>query len=227
MVAESYVGNLSAIVDYYINHANYTTQIFTADYGLYWFDYASGYSTILAEFVGNQSRQQIIALDRGAAQSFGRDWGVLINWKYDQIPYLESGSELYNDLSLAYSSGAEYAVVFSYPNVTSYGTLTQSHFDALEKFWNNIHNNPGSFPSSNAEVAYVLPNDYGFGFRNPNDTIWGLFPSDALTPKIWDDTTTLLNRYDANLNIIYDDPAVTRPTLNNYSKIFYWNQTIS
>jgi hypothetical protein len=226
-VSDGYVGNLSTIVGYYFNHTNYTTKIFTADYGLYWFDYESGYSTILAEFVGNQSRQQITALDRGAAQSFNEDWGVIINWKYDQPPYLESGDELYSDLSLAYSAGAKYAVVFSYPNVTIYGTLTQQHFDALERFWNNIHNNPGSFASSNAEVAYVIPKDYGFGFRNPNDTIWGLFPSDMLTPKIWDDTTTLLNRYGANLNIVYGDPGVIGSTLNSYTKVFYWNQTIT
>ena len=226
-VSEGYVGNLSTIVGYYLNHTNYTTKIFTADYGLYWFDYESGYTTILAEFVGNQSRQLITALDRGAAQSFNEDWGVIINWKYDQPPYLESGDELYSDLSLAYSAGAKYAVVFSYPNVTNYGTLTQQHFDALERFWNNIHNNPGSFASSNAEVAYVIPKDYGFGFRNPNDTIWGLFPSDLLTPKIWDDTTTLLTRYGTNLNIIYDDPEVIGPTMNNYTKVFYWNQTIT
>jgi hypothetical protein len=226
-VAESYVGNLSTIVGYYLNHTNYTTKIFTADYGLFWFDYESGYNTVLAEFVGNQSRQQITALDRGAAQSFNEDWGVIINWKYDQPPYLESGDELYSDLSLAYSEGAKYAVVFSYPNVTNYGTLTQQHFDALERFWNNMHNNPGSFASSNAEVAYVIPKDYGFGFRNPNDTIWGLFPSDLLTPKIWADTTTLLNRYGTNLNIIYGDPGVIGSTLNNYTKVFYWNQTIT
>ena len=226
-VAEDYVGNLSTIVRYYLNHTNFTTKIFTADYGLFWFDYESGYNTVLAEFVGNQSRQQIIALDRGAAQSFNEDWGVIINWKYDQPPYLESGDELYSDLSLAYSEGAKYAVVFSYPNVTNYGTLTQQHFDALERFWNNMHNNPGSFASSNAEVAYVIPKDYGFGFRNPNDTIWGLFPSDLLTPKIWDDTTTLLTRYGTNLNIIYDDPEVIGPTMNNYTKVFYWNQTIT
>jgi hypothetical protein len=109
-VAESYVGGLSIIVEYYLN---YTPKIFTADYGLYWFDYNSSYSTVFAEFVGNQSRQRIIALDRGAAQSFNEDWGVIVNWKYDQPPYLESGDELYADLSLAYSSGAKYAVVFS------------------------------------------------------------------------------------------------------------------
>ena len=91
----------------------------------------------------------------------------------------------------------------------------------------NRKHNPGSFASSNFEVAYVIPKDYGFGFRNPNDTIWGLFPSDLLTPKIWDDTTTLLNRYGTNLNIIYDDPEVIGPTMNNYTKVFYWNQTVS
>lgn len=226
-VAESYVGGLSIIVEYYLN---YTPKIFTADYGLYWFDYNSSYSTVFAEFVGNESRQQIIALERGAAQSFNRDWGVIINWKYNQPPYyLESGVELYSDLSLAYSAGAKYAVVFSYPNVTTtaYGTLTKDHFEALQKFWTNIHNNPGSFASYNAEVAYVIPKDYGFGFRNPNDNIWGLFPPDALTPKIWNDTTTLLDRYGTNLNIIYDDPEIIGATLNNYTKVFYWNQTIT
>jgi hypothetical protein len=223
-VSENYVGNLSAMVDYYLN---YSPKVFTADYGLYWFDYASGYSTVLAEFVGNQSRQLIIALDRGAAQSFNKDWGVIINWKYDQPPYLESGDELYSDLSLAYSAGATYAVVFSYPNITTYGTLTEEHFEALQKFWNYIHTNPSSFVSSKAEVAYVIPEDYGFGFRSANDTIWGLFPADALSSKIWGDTVILLSRYDTNLNIIYDDPEVTGPTLNNYEKVFYWNQTIT
>ena len=224
---ESYVGNLSTIVGYYLNHTNFTTKIFTADYGLYWFDYNSSYSTVFAEFVGNQSRQRIIALDRGAAQSFNEDWGVIVNWKYDQPPYLESGDELYADLSLAYSSGAKYAVVFSYPNISNYGTLTEEHFEALKEFWNNIHTNPGSFVSSKAEVAYVIPKDYGFGFRNPNDTIWGLFPADALSPKIWDDTNILLAKYYSHLNIIYDEPEVIAPTLKNYTSIFYWNQTIT
>jgi hypothetical protein len=223
-VAESYVGGLSIIVEYYLN---YTPKIFTADYGLYWFDYNSSYSTVFAEFVGNQSRQRIIALDRGAAQSFNEDWGVIVNWKYDQPPYLESGDELYCDLSLAYSAGATYAVVFSYPNISNYGTLTEEHFEALKEFWNNIHTNPGSFVSSNAEVAYVIPKDYGFGFRNPNDTIWGLFPADALSPKIWDDTNILLAKYYSHLNIIYDEPEVIAPTLKNYTSIFYWNQTIT
>jgi hypothetical protein len=231
-VARDYVGNLSFLINYYATFGGNTSsgraKIFTSDYGLYWFDHEASYSTIFAEFVGNQSRQSIIALDRGAAQSFNEDWGAIITWKYDQPPYLENSTELYADLSLAYSAGATYAIVFSYPNTTSYGTLTQPDFDALQRFWTEIHTNPGSFPSSPAEVAYVVPANFGFGFRNANDTIWGLFPSDnyTSTPKIWDDTQTLLSLYGDKLNIIYDDPSIIGPTLNDYAKVFYWNQTV-
>ncbi len=232
-IAKDYVGTVSAFVNYYGTFGNNTSlgrvKIFTSDYGLYWFDYEASYSTVFAEFVGNQSRQGIIALDRGAAQSFNEDWGVIVDWKYDQSPYLENGTELYADLSLAYSAGATYAIVFSYPNITAYGTLTPAHFEALQKFWTAIHTNPGSFPSSPAEAAYVVPADLGFGFRNANDTIWGLFPADnyTSTQKIWDDTQALLSIYGDKLNIIYDDPSVIVPTLNNYAKVFYWNQTVS
>jgi hypothetical protein len=233
-IAKDYVGNLSSLVNYYATFGNNTglgrAKIFTSDYGLYWFDYDASYSTVFAEFVGNQSRQGIIALDRGAAQSFNEDWGVIVTWKYDQPPYLENGTELYNDLSLAYGAGATYAIVFSYSpqNITDYGTLTQDHFEALQKFWTTIHTNPSSFLPNPAEAAYVVPADFGFGFRNSSDTIWGLFPADnyTLTQKIWNDTQILLTRYNGKLNIIYDYPPVIEPTLNNYAKVFYWNQTV-
>ena len=120
-------------------------------------------------------------------------------------------------------------MIFSYPNITAYGTLTPDDFEALQTFWTDIHTNPEQFGSTPAEVAYVVPADFGFGFRNANDTIWGLFPADnyTSTQKIWNDTQSLLSRYDSKLNIIYDDPTVIGPTLNNYTKVFYWNQTIS
>ncbi len=234
-VANSYTGNLSTIINYYYAHTG-VPNIFTSDYGLYWFDYASNYSTIFAEFVGNetrhtnQDRQQTISLGRGAAQSFNKDWGVIITWAYDNEPYLENGTQLYADLSLAYSAGATYAVVFSYPiypDNNPYGTLQDEHFSALQKFWNVIHSNPNSIAQNKATVAYVLPKDYGYGFRGPNDTIWGLFPADNLTQKISLDIHTLLTRYYSNLNIIYDDPEIIGPTLSNYSKVYYWNQTIT
>ena len=77
-VSQDYVGNLSSIVQYYLGHTDYTTKEFTSDFGLFWFDYEAGYSTVFGEFVGNESRQLAVALDRGAAQSFSRDWGVII-----------------------------------------------------------------------------------------------------------------------------------------------------
>jgi hypothetical protein len=226
--SSDYVSSLSIFPN---NYLKFTHSIVTSDYGLYWFDYKSKYSTVLAEFVGNQSEERIIALDRGAAESYGRDWGVIINWKYDPptMLYLESGNELYSDLSLVYGAGAKYAVVFSYPNITTsnYGTLTDEHFEALLNFWKNIHAYPDSFPTMKAEVAYIVPKDYGFGFRSANDVIWGLFPADELSAKIWNDVETLTSKYDAHLNIIYDEPNVTAASLGNYTKVFYWNQTIT
>ena len=243
-VASAYVGNLSIILHFYATLAYASNapevKIFTSDYGLYWFDYQSGYSTVFAELVGNQSRQRIIALERGAAQSFNQPWGVIITWKYDQAPYLESNDSMYTDLSQAYSAGATYEVVFSYPNATvpghpnetlpgSYGTLTPDDLGVLQKFWTDIHTNPEQFGSNPAEAAYVVPASFGFGFRSEDDHIWGIFPatSDKLTGKIWNDTQLLLTKYNGKLNIIYDNQAIVEPTLNEYARVFYYNQTIT
>ena len=224
-VSKNFTDTLAFFSNYYLQFA---PNVFTADYGLYWFDYKSNYSAIFAEFVGNESRDRHIGLCRGAADAFGRDWGVIVTWKYSfQPPYLESGNELYSDLSLAYCSGAKYAIVFSYPQIGTYGTLTNDHFSALQKFWNTLQNNPGSFGSNTPEVAYVVPADYGFGFRNTKDTIWGLFPADELSSKIFEDTnTTLPTKYGSRFNILYNEPEIITPLLGNYSKVFYWNQTI-
>ena len=225
--SQNYVGNLSGMVNYYYA---YTPKIFTADYALEWFDYKANYTAIFAEFVGNESRQRIIALNRGAADAFGRDWGVIINWKYNQPPaYLESGDELYSDLALAYSAGAKYAFVFSYPtlNTTAYGIIEDEHFEALQRFWNTLHSNPDSLDDSAPQVAYVVPADYGFGFRKPDDKIWGLFPPDSLSAKIYNDVETLTHTYGAKVDILYDEPDRIAPLLQNYSQVFYWNQTIT
>ena len=222
-VADNYVYNLKSIVTYYLDHG--APRLFTSDYGLYWFDYQSAYNCVFAEFLGNQNRSQTIALDRGAAQSFNKDWGVIIT-TFGQKPYLESGDDLYADLTLAYNNGAKYAIVFSSPDVTTYGTLTQTHFEALQKLWTYINLNQSMYQSIRAQVAYVIPQDYGFGFRGPNDTIWGLFPPDNLSSKIYYDTGYLTGKYDDMLNVICDNQAVIGSTLNKYTTVFYWNQTI-
>ena len=96
-------------------------KLFVSDYALYWYDYLGGYDAVFGEFVGNQSRQLTVALCRGAAKTFGKDWGVIITWKYEQPPYLEDAEQLYSDMVLAYQNGAKYIVVFNSPgNFTRY-----------------------------------------------------------------------------------------------------------
>jgi hypothetical protein len=132
---------------------------------------------------------------------------------------------------LAYSSGAKYAVVFSfptYPDNNQYGILQDKHFEALQKFWNTLHSNLASFGSNKPEAVYIVPKDYGFGFRSPNDTNWGVFPADALSQKIFEDTNnTLPAKYGSRFDILYDEPEIIGPLLKNYTAVFYWNQTIT
>ncbi len=203
-----------------------SSKIFTSDYGLYWFDYKAGYEAVFGEFVGNQSKQIAVSLCRGAAQAQNKDWGVTVTWTYNQEPYIESGQKLYSDLTLAYQSGAKYAVIFDYPNSTQYGILTEEHFDALKNFWTYINNNPGDHGVQQGKVAYVLPQDYGFGFRSPNDSIWGIWNADEISLKVWNDTNKLISQYGSNLDIVYSDPQFTGALTNHYDKLFFWNETI-
>ncbi len=222
-LSEVYTGNLSYFPAYYLQ---YSPKIYTSDYGLYWFDYKANYTTIFGEFVGNESRERHIALCRGAAEAFGKDWGVIVTWKYDHAPYLGSPEELYSDLTLAYRSGAKYLVVFSYPNTTNYGTITEQHFEKMREFWNIIHKDPQSLGKNNVEAAYVVPSDYGFGFRSAKDNIWGLFPPDGLSPKIFNDVDLLIGRYGERFDILYDSPQAS-VLLPSYGAVYFWNQTIS
>lgn len=221
-----YVDNLSFLIKYYKYTSN---EIFTADYGLYWFDYETGYNAVFADFGFNLSRPLQIALCRGAAMAQNRDWGAIVTWKYDGEPYLESGEELYSDLKLAYDSGAKYAIAFSYPMIGPYGTLSdkQGHFDALQNFWDYIHSNPNNRGVNRAEAAYVLPKDYGFGFRHADDTIWGLWGADELSGKVWSDVNKLIVQYGSQFDVVYDDPEFMGAVKSRYDRLFFWNETIS
>lgn len=221
--ASNYTYILEQHVNFYRGNAS---TIITADYGLYWWDYKGGYDAILAEFVGNQSRQRHIALCRGAALTNNKNWGAIITWKYDQEPYVESDTELYNDLTLAYTNGAKYIIVFDYPKTGPYGILNDNHFNALKRFWDYARMNPQDFDSIKAEAAYILPKDYGSGLRSSTDTIWGLFLSDNLSAKSWNDIIILINHYNSKFNILFDDISLGNVT-NRYSKVFYWNETVT
>jgi len=197
---------------------------FTADYGLYWFDYKAGYDTVLAEFGWNHSRQLHIALCRGAAKVQNKDWGTMITWTYNHPPYLESGDELYEDLLLAYHSGAKYAVVFNHEKdaqYSGYGIMTAEHFEALENFWNYKNGNPKKHCSLTGDVAFVLPQDYGFGFRGPDDKVWGLW-NDQYSSEIWNDVNDLLDEYGSRLDIVYSDTEFNYRLEECYSEVFTW-----
>jgi hypothetical protein len=218
--AEKYVDRLSAHIEYY---AYASPRVFTADYGLYWFDYEVGYDVVLAEFGMNHSRAITIALCRGAASAHSKEWGVIVTWTYTQPPYIAEPEQFYDDLTKAYHSGAKYIVVFNYPKTGTYGILTEAHFDALRRFWNYMKNNPHTYGQNVAKVAYILPKDYGFGFRHPDDTIWGLWPADELSEKIWKDANMLTKKHGFLLDILYED---TKPSLERYTKRYFWNETL-
>jgi hypothetical protein len=208
----------------YLKQYNITT--FTSDYALYWFDYQGGYNTILAQFGWNTSVTQQISLVRGAAALHNKDWGAILTWKYTQPPYLDSGENIYSQMKTAYDAGAKYIVLFNYPQIGDNpygGAMTDEHFIALQNFWSQIvtKTTPNSAP---AQAALVLPKDYGWGMRSVDDKIWGFWGSDDKSPLIWNNFQTLLNQYGSRLDVVYDDPAF--PLQGNYSKVYYWNQTI-
>jgi hypothetical protein len=222
-VALNYTSNLKIILDHYLKH---TDRVFTADYGLYWFDYKADYSAVFTEFGWNHSRPLHVALCRGAATAFNRDWGAIVTWTYTNGSYIESGPMLYSDLQFAYDTGAKYAVVFNYPKIGEYGILGDKHFDALKRFWDYMHSNPRSQGTDQAEAAYVVPEDYGFGFRSATDRIWGLFSADELSAKVWNDTNRLVAQYGSRLDIVYDDPATFPAIQTRYDKLYFWNETV-
>ena len=206
---------------------NHNISKYTSDYALYWFDYLAGYDTVFVELGWNHNRPQHIGLCRGAATAQQKDWGAIITWTYYDPPYLAKGPEILEDLKTAYETGAKYIVILDYPEWPEnnpYGVLQDDHFDAIEQFWDHIHKHPEDYGKTKGQVAFVLPRDYGWGMRQPNDSIWGLWPADNLSSVIWEKMTQLTGRYGLNLDIVYDDPGIR---LDGYSKVYYWDSDIS
>jgi hypothetical protein len=207
-------------------HDQFDVNLFTSDFALYWWDYQIGYDVVLAELGWNHTLAQDIALVRGAAKAHNKDWGTIITWKYNNPPYLDSGETIYEQMKMSYECGAEYVMIFSYAeNMTGpYGTLQDEHFDALERFWNEVvQSSEVKHGSIEAEAVLVLPEDYGWGMRNPEDTIWGLWSGDENSQQIWQISRSLLDQYGYSLDIVYDDPEY--PVAGEYNEVFYWNQT--
>jgi hypothetical protein len=236
--AQEFVHILNGALTNYTGPNYYDTpnlRIYTSDYGLYWFDYLFGYNVVFGEFIGNQSSQQkqlTVALCRGAANSQNKEWGAIITFSScaPNETCLENGTELYKDMTMAWQNGAKYILVFDSPGAN--GTVTtpliileQQHLDAMKKFWNYAISNPQS-EIQTTKIAYVLPQDYGFGFRKPDDTIWGLWPADSLSPTIWNDSNNLISKNGMNLDIVYESLSNDLPVRLMYNKLIFWNGTI-
>ncbi len=227
IVAEKYVnGKIGYDVGWL--HDEYDVNVMTSDYALYWWNYKGGYDTIFAQLGWNNTVAQEIGLVRGAANLQGKSWGTILTWKYTHAPYLTDGTEMFDQMKASYEAGADYVIVFNYAEDMSgpYGTLKEEHFQALERFWSEVVQNPNvAHGGVKAEVALVLPKDFGWGMRNAHDWIWGLWSanSTSISEQIWDRLQNLLGQYGTKLDIVYDDPA--HPVVGKYGQVFYWNQT--
>ncbi len=224
--AEVFVNKTSASVADLKNQWNISKgefPVFTADYGLYWWDCKSGYDMVLGELGWNNSVTQEIALVRGAANLQGKDWGTILTWKYTHAPYLADGDELFEQMKTSYENGARYVMLFNYAADMSgpYGTLQEQHFQALERFWNEVVQNPAvTYGCVKAEAVLVLPKNYGYGMRNPSDIIWGIWESNDTSTQIWNQVQNKLNQYGTKLDIVYDDPAF--PVAGKYANIYFF-----
>lgn len=205
---------------------NMNISKFVSDYALYWFDYLAGYDTIFVELGWNHSTPQHIGLCRGAATAQDKHWGAIIVWKNRVPPTFKSGNEMLQDFLTAYEAGAKYVIVFNFPRnpeTNPYGILTEEHFKAMRKFWTHIHHYPEDYGKTEGQVAFVLPKDYGWGMRRPDDLIWGLWPADDLSTVIWKNMNKLIEKYGLQLDIVYDD---ARFNFEKYSTVYFWNTTI-
>ena len=209
----------------------------TSDYGLYWYDFQAGYDTVFAEYGWNSgweaySRQLNVALVRGAATALNKDWGIMITWAYQQPPYMEPGPQLYDDMVSAYENGAKYIIVFDSNKNFTQNVLQQDQLDAMKQFWQYTQENPRTGIPVSDRSAYVLPENYGEGFRSPNDTIWGLWndyynvPEGSLnfTTYISMSLASLLQMFGPNLDILYPRVNQTVESIG-YQNVMYWNDT--
>jgi len=249
-----YAENFSDAANKYVNTVNWwlrsgpfaiaqnfddQTQIklFTSDYGLYWYDFQAGFDTVFAEYGWNSgwiaySRQLNTALVRGAATALNKEWGIMITWAYKQPPYMEPGPELYNDMVSAYENGAKYIIVFDSNKDWTENVLQQDQFDAMKQFWQYTQENPRTGILVSERSAYVLPEDYGEGFRSPDDTIWGLWDDSFnvaegslnLTTYIRMSIATLLQIFGPSLDIVYPGANQNIEAIG-YKNVIYWNDT--
>jgi len=198
--------------------------VFTADYGLYWWNYQGGYDVVFAELAWNNTAAQEIGLVRGAANLQGKSWGTILTWKYTHPPYLTDGAEMFEQIKASYEAGAEYVLIFNYTeDPTNHNTLQEEHYEALERFWNDVVQNPKVVHGGiKAEAVFVLPQNYGWGMRFPEDNLWGLWYANEDNQELWNQIQNKLDKHGLKLDIVFEDP--NHPIKGKYNNIYYWNQ---
>jgi hypothetical protein len=229
--AELYVNSLSGW-----SSAEYTKDLwigmYTSDYALFWFDYLAGYDVVFVE-LGLESHDSVrdIALGRGAAGVQGKDWGAIVTYMgvVNGPPFLVSGTELFDEMVMAYHAGANYVVVFNYARdpqtQVAFCILEDEHLLAIENFWNYVQRYPDKHGQTTGKVAFVLPANYGWGMRHLEDTMWGLWPADYRAPLIWQRLTDLLDKYGLELDIIYENDSFGYHS--KYSIVYVWDSALT
>ncbi len=211
-------------------------EVFTSDYALYWYDYKAGYDSVFVELGSNNSRTQQIALCRGAADSFNKDWGAIITWTHERPPYIASGPQILQDMKTAYDAGAKYVIVFDFPTDLegkTYGILKEEHFQAMNQFWNYAQFISTRAEKIQARAALVLPRDYGGGLRRVHDNVWApgnltwrqRFPVDTQSTQIWQNLNMLSDEYNLKLNVVFEDYSGN--LASKYTDVYLWNETIT
>jgi hypothetical protein len=202
--------------------------VVTSDYALYFFDCQAGFNVVFTELGWNNSRTQQIALCRRAASEQGKDWGAIITWTYDQPPYIEAASSTYQDMMTAYSAGADYIIVFDYPQypagnpyVHSEQRLLFSHAAVLELRANTpARPNPdqGGGRACSSPVLWR-------GMGSTSNNIRGLWPADNLYALIWQNLNVLTDKYGLKLDVVYDVNGVN--LAEEYANLHFWNETLN
>lgn len=202
---------------------NNSVTVFTSDYALYWWDYLSGYDVMLAHIGWNLSLTHQLAQVRGAAKLQNKDWGIVITWKYNTPPYLDTGSEILDQMVTVYESGAKYIVFFNYYGEDDYpyGTMQEEHYMALQNFWNSVVRNPKiAHGSTKADSVLILPKNYGCGMRWRGDKIWGIFRPDKHEQQLWDLVQSVFQNHTLEIDIVYEDPEYQ--LIEEYQNTYHW-----
>jgi hypothetical protein len=131
---------------------------------------------------------------------------------------MEDKTSLFNDMKLSCENGAKYIVIFDSNENHTENVLTSDHLDAIKDFWQYTKDHPRTPNTSKDRVCFVLPEAYGYGFRGPDDSIWGLWSADGFSKNLTIAVGQKLNEYGEKLDLVYNQ---TQLLSAGYGEIFF------